>query len=500
MSKRFACAYIPDFSIDLVMRDNPSIARKPFALTADCSGRRLIVAVNERAAMAGISRNMTIAQSRSLCRNLLTETRNFEKEKAASAEIVQALQNVGPSVQEVKLGVYFLDTSGLTLLYRSEKMLAERIISAVRAKLFPVKVGVGKNMFLARVAAEVSRVSGFTIVTAGTENKFLRDIPIDHLDVSREVLEKFHVLGINRVGEVAGFGENELALRFKVEGTKLRFRSKGDDPELFSPESLPKKISRRILLTYSVYKSEAVILYVEKLLGELIEKINDTGHAVDNVMIHLRLESRGEISFRVRLDKPSVNVSKFVRKIEYELDKFQLEAGVNEIKVTIASILPQVSEQLELHKMEAGTNVLTKGNLINIPDFGRLCLPELRNSFLPERKFRFPNSHRKMQKRCVDRQREWGHPYAMSMISGLRLFDPPKEARVIMRGTVPRAVVFGGASRSVKKFLGPWQISGEWWNEGFERFYFEIETDDKKFYLLYYDKLSSRWFIHGIFD
>ncbi len=501
MSRRVACTYIPNFPLEIFFREQPSFALRPMVVVGDSAGKAKVVALNGLAQTAGIEPGMTEAQAHSLCFNLRIRTRDTERENEMSMEVLRALQNVSPSVQEESAGVYFVDTSGLNLLYKSEKGLARKIISAVRTKLLPVKVGIAKNKFLARVAAEISQSSDFTIVTAGTEMKFLKDIPIGCLDVSGQVLEKLTELGIETIGEVSNFSRSEMALRFKLEGTKLSRNSRGDDPELFSPESLPDKLSRRIVLTYSICRIDVILSHVGRLLDELLGKIGKSGYTTDSVIVDLRLEDRNRISFRAALDRPSTNAQKFIRQIRHELDKQKPASGVNEIRLTIPKALPQISEQLEFRNKRGGAGILTLGNLINLPDFRKLCLPESRDSFLPEMNFRLaPVSSSLKKKGGINRGNEWNHPYAMGLISGLRLLQKPKETEVISEGGVPRAIVIESISREIRRSLGPWQISGGWWDKGFDRFYYEIETSDRKLYLLFYDNVSSRWFIHGIFD
>lgn len=501
MSKRIACAYIPNFPIEILIREKPSLASRPVALSDDTERKGMIVVRNERAAESGVDLNMTVSQAISHCPNLVVIARDVGREKEISAKILDVLQKVSPSVQEGSPGIYFVNTSGLTLLYKSEKGLANKMISTIRSKLFPVKVGIGKNKFLARVAAEVAGTSNYRIITAGTEKKFLENLSTEYLDLSEDIIEKLRDLGIRTIGDVSDFEGNEMALRFSREGSDFSLRSKGDDPELFSPESLPEKLTRRVVLTYSIQDAKAIMMHVRGLLDELMSKLMRTGHAADRLVTILKLEDKSEIEFETSTDKPTVNSDRFLRQVKHKLGKQKLSSGVNEIVIVIPKTSPQSAEQLELHKEPLSTNVLSWDNLANLPDFRKLCLPELQNSFLPEKNFNltpFPFPAGKTER--SKNKETWNHPYAMHLISGLRLMQPPKEISVLTEDGAPQAIVLSNISRRIRKMKGPWQLSGEWWEQGFDRLYYEIETEDKKLYLLFFDKLSSRWFIHGIFD
>ncbi|MBU1319640.1 MAG: hypothetical protein KKG33_11785 [candidate division Zixibacteria bacterium] len=446
---------------------------------------------------------MTPPQAHTLCPNLIVIPRDPEKERMRSNELLEILQKISPLVEEESPGVFFLDTSGLGLLYKSEKGLVQKIISSIRTKLYPIKAGVAKNKFLAKVAAEISEISNYTIVTAGTEKKFLNNLSTDYLNLSEETRERLQDLGIKTIGEVADFNSNEIAQRFGKEGGVFSLHSKGDDLDLFSPENLTESLSKTTSLTYTIYKSDTIVRHIEKLMDDLFVKLKNAGHAVSAMQINLVLDDRSDKSFDVTADRPTTNLTRFLRLIRFELEKLKLSGGIIEISATIPQTYQESSEQLELpERMSAGrNNILSRNNLINVPDFKKLCLPELNDSFLPDRNFSlFPASFPTRKTKRATQRSDWRHPYSMHLISGLRLLQPPTETEVITEKGLPKAVVIGNATRKIKSRKGPWQISGGWWQENFDRLYYEIEIADSKLFLLFYNRISSRWFIHGIFD
>ena len=65
---------------------------------------------------------------------------------------------------------------------------------------------------------------------------------------------------------------------------------------------------------------------------------------------------------------------------------------------------------------------------------------------------------------------------------------------------MPQAFHFESRMRPVRARRGPWEISGRWWGDDFDRRYFEIQTDGAERYLLFFDRGSARWYLQGIFD
>lgn len=501
MSKRVACAYIPNFPVRLLLKEKPDLAGKPVMITDTPDDRKIVFAVSEKAYKWGVREGMTPAQAKTTCPGLVIEPRDIENEERVSMNLLNALQNVGPKVEVEEPGVYYLDTTGLTLLYKSERGLAEEIISSIRSKLFPVKVGIARNKFLARLAARLSEMSKYTIVTAGTERKFIEKLPARYIEMSDDVREKLADLGIETIGEMSKYNSNDMALRFGEEGSQLSLYSNADDLNLFSPDDFAENISRRMLLTYTIVSKNQLLVHIDKLLGELLGKIAETGRATSKIQVRLRLESRDDLFLKATVDKPAVSKKGFLRQIEKEISKIKLESGITEIAITIPEAVTQTSDQIDLTKKTfTKSDPLKDKTVANIPNVDKLRLPKIENSFLPERTYSFTPvySHRKNLKKKTPTR--LSHPYSLNLISGLRLLKEPIETKVIRSRGVPSSIAVENKKKKIARQSGPWRISGGWWEDDFDRLYYEVETSDRKIYLLYFDNIQSRWFIHGIYD
>jgi protein ImuB len=50
----------------------------------------------------------------------------------------------------------------------------------------------------------------------------------------------------------------------------------------------------------------------------------------------------------------------------------------------------------------------------------------------------------------------------------------------------------------VLQFAGPWRLEGGWWEEEFNRDYYEVELSNGGIYRVYQDRKSKQWFVDGI--
>jgi protein ImuB len=85
----------------------------------------------------------------------------------------------------------------------------------------------------------------------------------------------------------------------------------------------------------------------------------------------------------------------------------------------------------------------------------------------------------------------------------LRLYRPPKKARVRIAKGQPTHISFSSVSAAIKKCSGPWRLSGNWWTERWAREVWDIELQlgaGVAFYRIFQDLASNLWYVVGKFD
>ncbi len=499
-TSRIACVTIPNFSIEVCLLDNQNLRNLPLALAQNDQDSAEIVAFNQRAAKAGVLLHMTVVQARVVCSNLTIKTRDIEKEIGRSNRIYKKLQNISPFVEEADVGLYYLDVAGLRLLYRDNQQLARKILAAVRPLGYPVKVGVAKNKFVARVAANVSKSDCFTIVSPGSEQLFLKPHPIEQLQLPADILTSLHDLGLRTIGQLTAFPANEMVRRFGPHGVALSKLARGNDTAFFEPSPPDEPLSSSVWLTAPLYQTTMTVAQVEELLSPLLDKLRRFSQGCSTIEIRFDLEDKTKHCTLINVERPSLLVSMFSRQLQVSLQKLQLSSPVIGITVTIPVFAALLTEQLSISSdLPRG-----KGNSASpcdIPDCQTITVPVQHDLILPERRFSF-STVMQARSETSDRETKGKCPYAHGKITGLRLIQPPREIEVTTKDSRPTAIRQPIATKqpTAVNCLGPWELSGGWWSQGFDRLYYEVLTADRQSYLLFLDRLSSRWFLQGVFD
>jgi protein ImuB len=514
MNRRVACVLIPDFPLEVQLRSQPELVEKPVALAEGSNDRSIVLNTNLHAANEGVETGMTIVQAKNVCPKLNVLTKDARKERRRFDELTRKLQNFSPFIEEAKPGIAYLDTSGFTRTYPEEKDLAKKLISFVKTLGYPVKIGIAGNKFTSLVGAWISGICSYTIVLPGEEKSFLETQPIQLLPIDQDQYEKLYRLGIRTLGQFALLPDQEVVARFGSESVTLLKMTRGEDDELIQPKRLDEKENKAQDFESPLETQIGILFYVNSILERQLSQLAQKGWGCEKVLVILKTGDNNEVPINLSLAKETNKPKLLIDLLALELKNVILPDPVKEIQVSIQTTSPLSSEQTSLYrKKEANPlgqiltrlkRVLGNGNILsprvissNKPE-GRLQLI----SYSPPQKgdSREISGRKKRGEKSVPEPTETQVGFSENSISGFRLYDPPKPATVREQNGLIGFVIADFWYGEVQRQKGPWEISGEWWSERYDRNYFEIELSDGARYLLFLDNSTHRWFLQGIFD
>lgn len=108
--------------------------------------------------------------------------------------------------------------------------------------------------------------------------------------------------------------------------------------------------------------------------------------------------------------------------------------------------------------------------------------------------------HRNVE--SLDEHEEEYPAFAIQSITGMRLVHPAQAVSVVSEDDSLRTVVINNKRHAIVSQHGPWKIAGRWWGDNYSRWYYEIETKDKRMFLIYQfgGLQNSKWYLQGVFD
>jgi DNA polymerase-4 len=250
-------------------RDNPSLAARPVIIGG---GRRGVVATCCYVArIHGVRSAMPMFKALSLCPDAVIIRPDMEKYAAVGRQVRQLMLELTPLVEPVSIDEAFLDLSGTELLHHGSPALSlARMAARIEAEIgITVSVGLSYAKFLAKIASDLDKPRGFSIIGRQEAVAFLAAKPVRILPgVGAAAAKRLEQAGITLVGDIARMDGARMIAMLGGEGYRLHQLSLGIDPRPISADHETKSVSAETTLESDV----ASFTELEPILWRMCEK------------------------------------------------------------------------------------------------------------------------------------------------------------------------------------------------------------------------------------
>jgi DNA polymerase-4 len=224
--------------------DDPSLKGKPVIVGGDMK-RGVASAASYEARAFGVHSAMPLFQARRLCPNGVFLPVRMERYVEVSRGVMKCLEEFSPLVEQVSVDEAFVDLTGTGHLFGDPERAARSMKARIGERTsLTCSVGVSVSKLVAKIASDMNKPDGLTIVPPAAVARFLAALPVGKVpgigEKSREELAK---LGILRVGDIGKYSPGRLEERFGKFGAWLFEIAGGGEGEPVEPYTAPKSIS-----------------------------------------------------------------------------------------------------------------------------------------------------------------------------------------------------------------------------------------------------------------
>jgi DNA polymerase-4 len=208
------------FFASVEQRDNPELRGRPLIVGGDPRGRGVVAACSYEARRFGIHSAMSCARASKLCPRAVFVRPRKERYREVSGQIMAIFHDYTDAVEPLSLDEAFLDITRNRKQIPSATWTAEAIRrDIVRQTGLTASAGVSCNKFLAKVASDMHKPDGITVITPEQAIPFIRTLPVrKFFGVGRVTEKKMHGLGIRTGADLARYSREELVDLFGKAG------------------------------------------------------------------------------------------------------------------------------------------------------------------------------------------------------------------------------------------------------------------------------------------
>ncbi|MTI05372.1 DNA polymerase IV, partial [Roseibium denhamense] len=252
-------------------RDNPDLQDKPVIVGG---GQRGVVSTCcYIARIYGVRSAMPMFKALEACPDAVVIKPNMEKYAAVGKDIRHRMQALTPLVEPLSIDEAFLDLTGTERLHHATP--AETLAAFIREIEADIgisaSVGLAPNKFLAKLASDLEKPRGFSVIGAEEAKSVLSDMPVGRIwGVGKVFQKKLEKDGIRTIGHLQAMEAADLARRYGTIGLRLAKLSHGDDDRIVKPSRETKSVSNET--TFRTDISEFAVL--KPILRDLSEKVS----------------------------------------------------------------------------------------------------------------------------------------------------------------------------------------------------------------------------------
>jgi DNA polymerase-4 len=343
------------FYASVEQRDRPEIKGKPVIVGGDPNSRGVVAACSYEAREFGIHSAMASSTAYKLCPQAVFIRPRFDAYRAVSSEIREIFYEYTDLVEPLSLDEAFLDVTENFKGMPSATLIAREIKKKIYEKTgkLTASAGISFNKFLAKVASDVNKPDGITVITPEMADEFIDRLPIrKFFGVGKVTEEKMLTLGIQTGADLKKFKKEQLIEHFGKSGSYFYDIAHGMDERPVEPNRIRKSIGKETTLVEDIDDTHAMLEILEDIAVRLEDSLIKREAKGRTITLKIKYFDFQSITRSVTIDEAVDNASVIMKFVKPLLSK--TEAGKKKVRllgVSVSNFDDQVSITLKSRQL-----------------------------------------------------------------------------------------------------------------------------------------------------
>jgi DNA polymerase IV len=277
------------FYASVEKRDRPELMDQPVIIGG---GRRGVVSTACYVArIHGVKSAMPMFKALKLCPNAIVIRPDMEKYVRVGRQIREMMLSLTPLVEPVSIDEAFLDLSGTALLHHDAPAyvlgkFAKRVETEVGVT---VSVGLSYCKFLAKMASDLEKPRGFSVIGKAEAVNFLAAQPVSKIwGVGKAFEETLARDNIQTIAQLQKMDQGNLMRTYGSMGQRLYRLSRGLDERKVTPEHELKTVSSETTFFDDISDLAELTKILRSLSEKVSRRLKKGGHSGRTVTLKLK--------------------------------------------------------------------------------------------------------------------------------------------------------------------------------------------------------------------
>jgi DNA polymerase-4 len=318
--------------------DNPELRGRPVIVGG--STRGVVSAASYEARLFGVHSALPMFQARKLCPQGVFLPVRMPRYREVSHQIMAILAGLSPLVEQVSIDEAYVDLTGVENVHGPLPELARRLKAEIKASTgLTCSIGLAPNKFLAKIASDLQKPDGLTIIPAAEMPVFLKTLPLAKIPgVGAKTLTRLQALGVTKTGEVLDFSRSFWQKQFGKSGLALYEKALGIDPAPVTPHTEPKSCGAENTLPQDTNDPEELRQQLLQQAERVGRELRQDGLKGRTITLKIKYADFKQVTRSHSLALPTNSTHQIYHTAEKLLTETKLETRVRLVGLSVSQL------------------------------------------------------------------------------------------------------------------------------------------------------------------
>ena len=321
------------------MMDNPRLKGRPVIVGGSPNGRGVVAAASYEARKYGIHSAMSAYRASRLCPDAVFIKPRFDRYVELSRQIFRIFTRFTPLVEKLSIDEAFLDVTASLRLFGAAENIGRTIKKCILNETGLVaSVGMAPNKFLAKLASDLEKPDGFTVITMENLRSILDPLPVSRIwGIGKKAAARLKMAGIYTIADMLGPGKKKFQRIIGSRAGTLLELAQGIDGRSVITTHGVKSIGHEITFEHDIADAARLIEYCNSLAGQVARRLRGHNMRAGTINIKARYPDFVTRTRSVSLDVPTASTVQ-IRKTARNLLAHRLGRGNRPLRLLGVSV------------------------------------------------------------------------------------------------------------------------------------------------------------------
>ncbi len=328
------------FYASVEKRDNPELRDKPIIIGGGTRG--VVSTACYVARIKGVRSAMPMFQALKLCPEAIVIRPRMQAYAEASRAVRALMDELTPVVEPLSLDEAFMDLAGTARLHGAPPaVMLGRLVKRMQSELgLTGSVGLSHNKFLAKIASDLDKPRGFSVIGKAETVEFLRPKPARLIwGIGPAAQESLEAAGIRTFDDLSRWDVDALRQRFGGMGERLWHLARGEDARRVSAHTPIKSLSNETTFFEDTSDPDILDGHVWRLSEQVSARAKARDLAGQVVTLKLKRANHRILSRQLGLHQPTQLADTIYRTARGLFDQIGSEGPYRLLGVGISDLV-----------------------------------------------------------------------------------------------------------------------------------------------------------------